>query len=103
MPPLARQLLGVDGSTLREALTHRKIIAKGEEVRPSLGLEVQGGVQVFQGSSHSLYYPFPWFAQLVFSAVLATCRQAAHRGTGSWSRSHRKRVMASGWNQDSHL
>lgn len=26
------QLLGVEGSTLREALTHRKIIAKGEEV-----------------------------------------------------------------------
>ena len=27
------QLLGVEGTTLREALTHRKIIAKGEEVR----------------------------------------------------------------------
>lgn len=27
------QLLGVNGSVLTEALTHKKIIAKGEEVR----------------------------------------------------------------------
>lgn len=27
------QLLGVNGSVLMEALTHKKIIAKGEEVR----------------------------------------------------------------------
>lgn len=26
------QLLGVDGTILKEALTHKKIIAKGEEV-----------------------------------------------------------------------
>lgn len=26
------QLLGVDGTVLKEALTHKKIIAKGEEV-----------------------------------------------------------------------
>lgn len=27
-----QQLLGVDGSVLKEALTHKKIVAKGEEV-----------------------------------------------------------------------
>lgn len=32
------QLLGVDGSALREALTHRKLIAKGEEVMISVSL-----------------------------------------------------------------
>lgn len=33
-----RQLLGVEGSALGEALTHKKIVAKGEEVNrfPSL-------------------------------------------------------------------
>lgn len=39
-PSLPGQLLGVEGSTLREALTHRKIIAKGEEV--GVGWQVQG-------------------------------------------------------------
>uniref|UniRef100_A0A2K6SVF9 Unconventional myosin-Ic n=1 Tax=Saimiri boliviensis boliviensis TaxID=39432 RepID=A0A2K6SVF9_SAIBB len=33
------RLLSVDGSTLREALTHRKIIAKGEELLSPLNLE----------------------------------------------------------------
>uniref|UniRef100_A0A452TYA3 Unconventional myosin-Ic n=1 Tax=Ursus maritimus TaxID=29073 RepID=A0A452TYA3_URSMA len=33
------RLLGVEGSTLREALTHRKIIAKGEELLSPLNLE----------------------------------------------------------------
>lgn len=48
--PLPWQLLGVEGSTLREALTHRKIIAKGEEVRPGLCLRAGGRrVQVLQG------------------------------------------------------
>lgn len=32
------QLLGVDGSALREALTHKKLTAKGEEVMPFLSL-----------------------------------------------------------------
>lgn len=31
------QLLAVDGSVLRDALTHKKIIAKGEEVRADSG------------------------------------------------------------------
>uniref|UniRef100_A0A8C8FY87 Unconventional myosin-Ic n=1 Tax=Oncorhynchus tshawytscha TaxID=74940 RepID=A0A8C8FY87_ONCTS len=35
---LAR-LLGVDGSVLKEALTHKKIIAKGEELKSPLNLE----------------------------------------------------------------
>lgn len=30
------QLVGVDGTVLKEALTHKKIIAKGEEVRSQL-------------------------------------------------------------------
>uniref|UniRef100_A0A8C2M6A0 Unconventional myosin-Ic n=1 Tax=Cricetulus griseus TaxID=10029 RepID=A0A8C2M6A0_CRIGR len=33
------RLLGVEGTTLREALTHRKIIAKGEELLSPLNLE----------------------------------------------------------------
>ncbi|KAK2110550.1 Unconventional myosin-Ic [Saguinus oedipus] len=33
------RLLSVEGSTLREALTHRKIIAKGEELLSPLNLE----------------------------------------------------------------
>ncbi len=32
------QLLGVDGSALEEALTHKKLTAKGEEVTVSLSL-----------------------------------------------------------------
>lgn len=36
------QLLGVEGTTLREALTHRKIIAKGEEVRLRLATGTEG-------------------------------------------------------------
>lgn len=32
------QLLGVDGSALREALTHKKLTAKGEEVTAVLSL-----------------------------------------------------------------
>lgn len=45
MHPLTHpsQLLGVEGATLREALTHRKIIAKGEEVRRSLCPECRVG------------------------------------------------------------
>lgn len=42
MPTPSPQLLGVDGPTLREALTHRKIIAKGEEVRPGLCFRAAG-------------------------------------------------------------
>lgn len=93
--PLPWQLLGVEGSTLREALTHRKIIAKGEEVRPGGGAGVGGRCSKAAPTPIIPHCPglLSWSSQHQHWKLI---RQVAQRGTGSWPRSHRKRVELEG-------
>lgn len=93
--PLPWQLLGVEGSTLREALTHRKIIAKGEEVRPGGGAGVGGRCSKAAPTPTTPHCPglLSWPSQHQHWELT---RQEAQRGTGSWPGSHGKRVGLEG-------